>query len=58
MNAAQRRLVRKNLESRLAQLRHLELAPVPRGWIRALRESLGMTVPTKFSSSDTSVLPQ
>ena len=43
MNVEQMSLARKQLERRLAPLRDLALTPPPRGWIRAIRESLGMT---------------
>lgn len=36
-------LARKHLERRLAPLRAADLARPPRGWIRALRDALGMT---------------
>jgi predicted DNA-binding mobile mystery protein A len=37
-------LARKHLERRLAPLREgPDLAPPPRGWIRAIRDALGMT---------------
>ena len=38
-----RALARKHLERRLAPLRAADLSRPPRGWIRALRDSLGMT---------------
>jgi predicted DNA-binding mobile mystery protein A len=42
-------LARKSLEQRLAKLRHAPgLARPPTGWIRAIREALGMTT-TQFS---------
>ncbi|KKC27910.1 mobile mystery protein A [Sphingomonas sp. SRS2] len=34
---------RKHLERRLAPLRKAELTPPPKGWLRAVRESFGMT---------------
>ena len=43
MNAKQAALARKQLERRLAPLRAMKLTAPPRGWIKALRESLGMT---------------
>jgi predicted DNA-binding mobile mystery protein A len=43
MNKKQTALARKQLERRLAPLRVASLTPPPRGWIKALRESLGMT---------------
>jgi predicted DNA-binding mobile mystery protein A len=36
-------LARKHLERRLATLRTMELSSPPRGWLRAVREALGMT---------------
>lgn len=36
-------LARKHLEQRLAPLRAIALDAPPRGWLRALREALGMT---------------
>lgn len=36
-------LARKSLERKLAPLRRMELAPPSRGWLRAIREALGMT---------------
>ena len=44
MNNAQAALARKQLERRLAPLRQMTLVAPPRGWIKAIRESLGMTV--------------
>ena len=43
MNNAQAALARKQLERRLAPLRQMTLVAPPRGWIKAIRESLGMT---------------
>lgn len=43
MNMQQASLARKQLERRLAPLRDLRVAVPPRGWIKAVRESLGMT---------------
>ena len=43
MNANQAALARKQLERRLAPLREMTLVAPPKGWIKALRESLGMT---------------
>ncbi len=43
MNASQAALARKQLERRLAPLREMTLVAPPRGWIKAIRESLGMT---------------
>jgi predicted DNA-binding mobile mystery protein A len=42
MNATQMALARKQLERRLAPLREAMLIPPPKGWIRAIRDSLGM----------------
>jgi predicted DNA-binding mobile mystery protein A len=44
MNSTRASVARKQLERRLAPLRAMTLAAPPRGWIRAIRESLGMTV--------------
>ncbi|ABS70145.1 mobile mystery protein A (plasmid) [Xanthobacter versatilis] len=43
MNAKQAALARKQLERRLAPLRGLSLAVPPRGWMKAIREALGMS---------------
>ncbi len=43
MNKVQASLARKQLERRLAPLRNITLTVPPRGWIRAIRESIGMT---------------
>jgi predicted DNA-binding mobile mystery protein A len=43
MNAKQMDLARKQLERRLAPLREMKLVPPSRGWIRAIRDSLGMS---------------
>lgn len=43
MNPKQLALARTQLDRRLAPLRELALVPPPMGWIKALRESLGMT---------------
>ena len=43
MNNKQAALARKQLERRLEPLRQMTLLAPPRGWIRAIRESLGMT---------------
>lgn len=43
MNANQAVLARRQLERRLAPLREAKPVAPPRGWIRAIRESLGMT---------------
>jgi predicted DNA-binding mobile mystery protein A len=37
------KLARKQLERRLSPLRKVEIAPPRTGWIRAIREALGMT---------------
>ena len=36
-------LARKSLDKRLSPLRDMPLAVPPRGWLRAIRESLSMT---------------
>jgi len=43
MNNKQVALARKQLERRLAPVREITLVPPQRGWIRAIRESLGMS---------------
>ncbi|MEN3149102.1 mobile mystery protein A [Neorhizobium sp. IRAMC:178] len=43
MNARQTALARKQLERRLAPLRELDLMTPPRGWMKAIREALGMS---------------
>ncbi len=43
MNAKQAALARKQLERRLAPLRAMKVTAPPKGWIKAIRESLGMT---------------
>ncbi|HEX8302369.1 mobile mystery protein A [Sphingomonas sp.] len=43
MNTKQQILARKHLEKRLVGVRKLELAVPPRGWMRAIREALGMS---------------
>jgi len=43
MNVHQAALARKQLERRLGPLRAMTLVAPPKGWIKALRESLGMT---------------
>lgn len=43
MTSKQVALARKQLERRLAPLRSMQLISPPRGWIKAIRESLGMT---------------
>lgn len=39
----QSELARKHLERKLSPLREIELTPPARGWLRALREALGMS---------------
>ena len=44
MKAAQRASARKQIDKRLNALRNADgLSPPPRGWIKAIREALGMT---------------
>ena len=43
MNPKQAALARKHLDRRLAPLRDLQLAPPPRGWVRAIRDALGIS---------------
>ncbi|MPR08869.1 mobile mystery protein A [Microvirga tunisiensis] len=43
MNKNQAALARKQLERRVAPLRALKLVPPPRGWMKAIREALGMS---------------
>ncbi len=43
MNNTQATLARNQLERRLAPLREMTLVAPPKGWIKAIRESLGMT---------------
>ncbi len=43
MNVEQQTLARKHLDKRLAPLQNVELAVPPRGWMKALREALGMS---------------
>ena len=43
MNKDQTSLARKQLERRLAPLREARIIAPPRGWIKAIREALGMT---------------
>lgn len=43
MNEKQAALARRQLERRLAPLRAMTLVVPPKGWIKAIRESLGMT---------------
>ena len=44
MNKRQSPIARKQLERRLAPLRKMSFAVPPPGWVRAIRESLGMTI--------------
>lgn len=44
MNKNHSSLARKQLERRLAPLREMTLDAPPKGWIKAIRESLGMTL--------------
>ncbi len=39
----QNHIARKQLERKLSPLRQMELMPPVRGWLRAMREALGMT---------------
>ncbi len=43
MNGKQAQLARKNLDRKLASLQMEKVLTPPRGWTRAIRESLGMT---------------
>ncbi|MBN9268286.1 MAG: mobile mystery protein A [Hyphomicrobium sp.] len=43
MDATLRIRGRSRLDERLSPLRETELTPPPRGWIKAIREALGMT---------------
>lgn len=43
MNISQTSLARKHLETRLAPLRDTAFNAPPRGWMRAIRQALGMT---------------
>jgi predicted DNA-binding mobile mystery protein A len=43
MSEKQAKLARKSLDRKLTPLREERLAPPPRGWTKAIRESLGMT---------------
>lgn len=43
MNKKQTALARKQLERRVAPLRELVVMPPPRGWMKAIREALGMS---------------
>jgi predicted DNA-binding mobile mystery protein A len=43
MNSDQAALARKQLERRIAPLRNLSIALPPRGWVKAIRDSLGMS---------------
>jgi predicted DNA-binding mobile mystery protein A len=44
MNSNNAAVARKQLERRLAPLRGMTLTAPPKGWIKAIRESLGMTI--------------
>ena len=48
-------IARKNLERRFAPLRKADLMPPARGWLRAIREALGVT--TKQLGSRLGVVP-
>ena len=48
MNTEQTRLARKNLDRRLSKLDREAVAVPPFGWIRAIRDALGMT-PTQLA---------
>lgn len=39
---AQRQLARRRLDERLARTRHVDLTPPHAGWLRAIRDALGM----------------
>lgn len=43
MDTTLRTRARTRLDERLSVLREAELAPPPKGWIKAIREALGMT---------------
>lgn len=43
MNTTLRTRARSRLDERLAPLRAVEMAPPPKGWLKAVREALGMT---------------
>ena len=43
MNSNQAALARKQLERRVAPLRDLNVVTPPRGWMKAIREALGMS---------------
>lgn len=43
MNTNQAALARKQLEKRIAPLRDAKFAAPPKGWVKAIREALGMT---------------
>src|SRR3546814_20681436 len=55
MNENQAALARKQLERRFASLRETSFAVPPRGWIKAIREALGMTVRPLAARMGTSV---
>ncbi len=44
MRQKSRRLQREQLDTKFSELRKQAIATPPRGWIRAIRESLGMSV--------------
>lgn len=43
MLSAARKTARRRLDDRLTPLRSLDMTPPPRGWLRAIRDSMGMT---------------
>lgn len=43
MRAADRSRARRSIDKRLKPLRNIELARPPRGWVKAIRDALGMT---------------
>lgn len=55
MNSDQAALARKQLERRFAPLREMSFAVPPRGWIKAIREALGMTARQLAARMGTSV---
>ncbi len=55
MNEDQAALARKQLERRFAPLRETSFAVPPRGWIKAIREALGMTVRQLAARMGTSI---
>ncbi len=52
MNNKQAALARKQLDRRLTPLRQMKLVPPPKGWLKAIRESLGMTARQLASRMD------